>query len=297
MFNEADEVMIELKKINSQKYIPKERDYPSDFMKYIQLGINPHIFIESIMNIYLDCRKVTCCYWDQTRLNSRQQILKLAENLKKDYDIYLGLITFSIGEGFESLFFFFKDFRYYLKLNNLQKLIKEQSNNQSNVFDISSIIKELGIILDYPKCCIDFFASTRGQGLSIEDSLCKMIIEDCEKKNNANSQAGVIEFFITPYFTLEFYPCSPQCTKAKLIGDSILDKFNRIEPKLAKAFNLALGLNLNRILNPNLNLEENLLLRQKMDNEIYGLFVKEQLVTESMVKRVLKGLRRFFPNF
>jgi len=94
-------------------------------------------------------------------------------------------------------------------------------------------------------------------GLSIEERQIKMLLKSGNKKIKAKEQ---LDF--TAYFTYEFYPCSPECKNAQLIGTSILERLETENIHLAEAFRQVVELNAIRILNPCLDSEENHILKR-----------------------------------
>ena len=276
----SKDINFNLKKIKDIEYIPKKRDYSLDFRKYVNLGISPHIFVESVMTIYLNCRKVTSCFSDQVYFESYEEILKISKEIKKDYNICLYLIDIPSPSGFFRILYFFKDIRYYQELDNIQEYINiiqhKYVNNLEYIFDDPNLIRKLGTLLGYPRCCIDFCVDIRKKGDSIEYKTLEKIYNLYNKDSKLKS--GKLHFKFDPigYFSFEFYPCPPNCKEAKRIGKEIVEEFNKVDKKLAYSFELIFSLNINRILNPEMDIEQSQLLRIDLDKQIYELFIKDK---------------------
>ncbi len=266
-----------LKQFETIEHFSGKRDYSADFKKYFELGITPHVFIDSLMTVHLDCRSASLCVSDQINIQSIEHIEMIAREIKRDYNLYLDLLAIPLSTGCMLLLVFFKDVKLYNRLENMQKYIEKLSSQSdgsiSSIFGDQQLIKELGECLSYPKCCIDFCVSTRKNEETIE-------LKTLEKlrqigKTNGTIIDGETTLNIDPsgFFSFEFYPCNPLCKKAGKIGKTIIETFSKQSLLLAKAFKFMLFFNVNRVLVPQLTLQQNEQLRQKADEKICHIFL------------------------
>ncbi|MDP2750814.1 MAG: DUF483 domain-containing protein [Nanoarchaeota archaeon] len=277
IFQMIDALNLVLKSCRVEDYVPDERNHSEDMKKYIDLGVTPSLFVESLMTVFYNARKVSCCFQDQMTLSlnlheSIDDLREFAKNIKRDYDLFMGTLVFPNPQGFWLLFFFFKDYKYYDELEKIQQIvINDESSAQ--IFHNPQIIKRLGKLLGYPDCCIKFCLDSRKKGKSME-SACFDSIHKIAKKKKGDELIMPSTFDSSPFLAFEFYPCSVKCKKAKDVGTKILKKFKSKDPKLAEAFQLILDANVNRIVNPHIKGEDVHEFKQETEQKIHDLFLE-----------------------
>lgn len=267
---------LNLKRFEKTEHLPQKRNYSADLKKYVLLSVTPHVFIDSLMTVHLNCRNVSLCVSDQITLHSIKQIEIIAQEIKKDYNMYLDLLVVPLDTGCMLFLVFFKDVKLYNQLDYLQKYVEKISlrykGDFSSILNDPLLVRKFGQYLGYPKCCIDFCVDARKNNQLIELETIKKL--QLIGKTSGDIKGGIAAFHFDPisYFSFEFYPCDPYCKKAEKIGKNIRETFNKQDPLLAKAFKLINTLNIKRILAPDLTLQQNLLLRHTIDKMIYDIF-------------------------
>ena len=88
----------------------------------------------------------------------------------------------------------------------------------------SSYLKELGLLLGYPECCIERYVFDRNSGVITPESRAANQIIHAEDPDEVISYA---------YFTKDFFPCQPDCENAVEIGRRIWSALNEISKEVA----------------------------------------------------------------
>lgn len=283
-------------KFKKVKYKSKKRDYPAELNKYISLGITPHVFVESILPVQKGYRKASSCFSDQINFQSSLEQLELiAKGLKEDYDIYMDGIAIPFLKGCLIVFFFFKDYKDYDKIKELQEIcIRESQSGSNSRFRDPELIKLWGEILGYPNCCVNYCIKTRKGNKEIEAESSKMLKKILvEEKNDAKNKSkktrekemDIPEEVYPNYFSYEFYPCSPQCKEARKIGENIKKKFNEEDKVLGEAFHILTNFNSKKVLNPVIDPRMGKFQNMMKDKVIHRLFSLHKELNEISEKK------------
>lgn len=212
----------------------KRKKNPSPILdhlkKYRELGVPLYIQLGVLAPVRYDARKASCCFLDEFSFPDGNSFTEMAKNLWADYRIFTGLIfvRFEVGMSIPYVFFF-KELTVYSQIMNLKK--------HKGVFD-QALTSSIGQVLGYPDCCIREFSKKRSMEENIET---KMRIS-LQKEKNKNPLA---------FFAGEFFPCLPGCKRAMEKGKQITNILEKVHPKLASAFQIIQGGNMEFAKNAN----------------------------------------------
>ncbi|NQU78835.1 DUF483 domain-containing protein [Candidatus Woesearchaeota archaeon] len=209
----------------------KPRDIDSFFdieMKgFKRLGISPHIYIGVLMPVYVDARKVACCFLDEISMPDIDKLKFIARKIWKQYGIFTGLCFVPLGNTVLPYVFFFKDQKIYTTIGAITIM-----GNKGLISGLDpAVTRKIGNILGYPECCIDKFSKERTLVKNQETK----IVEALSKSKSANSAA---------FFTREFFPCKINCKNAIKTGEKIIDELGKKDQNLASAYRIVMEINL-----------------------------------------------------
>jgi hypothetical protein len=271
----------------NKRHAPKKRDYAEDIEKYARLGIPPRVFIDSIMTVFLDCRKASTTFFDElTNTNSLTREFRLKRNalasLKKDYNIHVGTIKIPAREGIQFLVFFFKDASIYNTLDRISDYVekiapKYRENPELDIWNDLGLNKELGNLLGYPECCMEHRRKLESNGKHIEDDCAAQLIA-LAKNGKDNSEYKRFSLAGTVFFTFEFYPCSPYCKNAAKIDEKISTTFKKEDKRLLEAYKYVKAMNILRTLNKGLDSNGLQALFYEYNHKIFDIFYKREKI-------------------
>ncbi len=255
---------LDLKKAAKVDCTNHKRDYLNDFLKYLKMGLPPQVYIDSIIPVYFDARKASSCFSDMVHFQSIDDFPRVAEELKKDYGIYMQLllIDVDITTGMAYLFFS-KNKKLYDEIAELQnycdKIIKQSKTSKEAMFSIfndAKVIRMMGDILGFPKCCVEDCVNIRKKKDLIEVVAVERLMKN---KNKAK---------LPVFFTFEFYPCKVDCKNAMKVGEKV-ERAVIDNTFLTQAWFMMLQMNVDRIVNPQINHNQ---LLDKLNKELYVVF-------------------------
>lgn len=98
-------------------------------------------------------------------------------------------------------------------------------------------LKRMGVLLGYPDCCAEAYASDRENGLNVEERASAQI-EEHNTFEDLDPHA---------YFVAYFFPCKPECEKALEKGHKIHEKLTEIDERLGELYKNELRNNLSLV--------------------------------------------------
>lgn len=87
-------------------------------------------------------------------------------------------------------------------------------------------VREMGLLLGYPRCCVDRYSNDRRGGVNLEERAVRQIEE-------AGRKGGVNPFV---YFVRYFFPCRPECPAAVSLGERCHTLLSQMDERLGDLY-------------------------------------------------------------
>lgn len=100
-----------------------------------------------------------------------------------------------------------------------------------------SWLREMGVMLGYPGCCVEAYASDRELGFNVEERASRQLAE-AEQMGNMDPMA---------YFVGFFFPCTPDCEQAVWRGRECLESLTDLDPSLGELYSTLVTENLENV--------------------------------------------------
>jgi hypothetical protein len=100
-------------------------------------------------------------------------------------------------------------------------------------------IRKTGMLLGYPRCCVEAYVRDREARISVELRLSAQ----------ARSLASIKVLSLYPFYVKDFYPCSPECREAEERGLRFYNALKALNPKLGEIYYSHLERNLDFVKN------------------------------------------------
>jgi len=241
--------------VGKDSKVPRKIKIKKEVKYSIKHGISPFALFEYILPVFLGIREACCCFLDELLIQyiPDKKECSLFEHLASVIYSRYELRLFSFDqivisydrEGNENFYHIRKIYVYKssriadlltkLKDDHQKKMVSDGIMEAERFFE-----KKEGQLLGYPICCTKSFVSLRFSNYPTKDnpihsnSLEKIASKDLIHYLHLGGDPD--EDLPFTYFTSEFYPCQPDCSKAASIGKKHFEKYREMDNKLAYIF-------------------------------------------------------------
>lgn len=200
--------------------------------------VTPHVALDCIAPVLCGGRAVSCCFDDQilpdgrpnhSELSERDFYLEFAATLYQKFGIFTAFLPYVHLSLEQCVYlrklFFSLDPSIYDLVEDIKKSAWSEFEKQEGEQSLRlEYLEKEGLLLGYPKCCVDWTLRNRRVNKPIEILALRALIEE----EYASSFGPVKKPFPElAYFAFEFYPCDPRCKAAEEVGHAILKQYKK----------------------------------------------------------------------